>query len=137
MLRKSTVLFFVVIALIVFTGCQKAPSAGSVQKIELLQIDGFTQTDSVVLATFTEQDEIQPIVKAIETSTKIDGILDVTAPSFGLKLYDTNDAVKTYYLWVGQDTRYNGMIMDVEDTHTGYTLTEEAAEMLFTLIQRY
>jgi len=137
MFRKPVLLVVIVFLLIGLSGCQKTPAVGSVQdvkKIEILQGEGFHENKPVV-KTFSGEEQIAAIVKAIKTSTKMDGILDVTEPPYTLKLYYENDEIKTYHLWVEKSgINYYSMIMDVEDTHIGYKLTEESVKVLLELI---
>lgn len=138
MFGKPIILVVIVFILISVSGCQNAPAVGLVQdvnKIELLQEEGF-QVNKPVAKTFSGEEQIEAIVKAIKASTKIDGILDVTEPPFTLKLYYENDETKTYHLWVEKaGINYYGMIMDVEDTHTGYKLSEESVKVLLELAE--
>lgn len=74
----------IVFTLIGVSGCQNAPTVGSFQdvnKVELLQEEGF-HVNKPVVKTFSGEEQIEAIVKAIKASTKMDGILDVTEPIF-------------------------------------------------------
>ncbi len=111
-------------------------SVGDVEKIELLNVEGFTQNNASVLKTFTEKEQLQAIIEAIETSDKMSGILNVIEPDYGLNLYYKDGETITYYLWLSKEgAKYYGMIMDTEDTHTGFTLKESSAKILHELIQ--
>jgi hypothetical protein len=137
MLRKYSVLLMMTL-LLVLSGCQRAPSITAlinIQKIELLNITGFSAEDAPVLRTFTAQEEITLMIKAINSSSKIDGILDVVQPDYALKLYGNNNKSSIFFLWVNNSSdQYSGMIMDAKDTHTGYSLQEGYAKQIFTLI---
>ncbi len=125
MFRKPILLVVIVFMLIGVSGCQNAPAVGSVQdvkKIEILQGEGFHEN--------------KPVVKTFSGEEQIDATLDMTEPPYTLKLYYENDETKTYHLWVEKSgINYYGMIMDVEDTHTGYKLTEESVKILLELIE--
>ena len=139
MFRKPILLVVIFFILIGVSGCQNAPAVGSAQdvnQIEILQGEGF-QENKPVVKTFSGEEQIEAIVKAIKASAKMDGALDVTEPPYALKLYYENGETKTYHLWVEKSgINYYGMIMDVEDTHTGYKLTEESVKVLLELIEQ-
>ena len=136
LLLGKPILLLIALFSTVLMGCQITPSDSSlsdVEKIELLKVEGFTNT--AVLKTITEKEQIEAILIAIETSEQISGILNVTAPDYSLKLYYKNSETKTYYLWLSKlGSDYNGMIMDTEDTHTGFTLDGMSAKNLYELI---
>ena len=139
MFRKPAVLLLIVLVFTVLTGCQAnqpAATASDVEKIELLDVEGFTTTNPRILKTFNEPAQIEAILEAIENSEEIDGILDVSEPDYGLKLYYKNGETPIYFLWLEKSgANYYGMIMDADESHTGYTLTGNSAKILHNLIK--
>jgi hypothetical protein len=133
---RASLTLFLVIIMLALTGCGKVPpdSEPSIEKIELIKESSEDQTD--IITTYTEESSIQVIVEAIKSSTKLPGILDVAKPQYMLKLYYKNGTTQTYLLWISKsDAGYNGMIMNVEDTHVGYALNKDSAKALFKLIK--
>ena len=95
---KTALTLFLVIIMLALTGCGEVPpdSETSVEKIELIEESSEGQTD--IIATYTEENSIQVIVEAINSSTKQPAILDVVKPQYMLKLYYKNGNTQTYFL---------------------------------------
>lgn len=53
--------------------------------------------------------------------------------NFEISLIDSEGNKETYYLWLRKDYS-GGMIMNIEDTHTGYTLQEKDVAELKDLL---
>jgi hypothetical protein len=49
--------------------------------------------------------------------------MDVAKNNFEISLIDSEGNKETYFLWL-RKSYSGGMIMNIEDTHTGYTLQE-------------
>lgn len=130
MRTKAVLILFLLFFFLSGCGNPTAPD-----KVELLKIDGMILENATVIQTYTEAAQINTIMRAIETAKKINGILDVVSPEYCLKLYYPANRTTTYFLWLGQDNNYyHGMIMNNEDTHTGYKLTEEAVRSLLEVM---
>jgi hypothetical protein len=138
-LKTMCLLLVVCLAVTGLTGCRRAPATDAVkniQSVELLGITGFGTENATVLRTWTEPDDIKLIVNAIGTSSKIDGILDVVQPEYAIRIHHKRGDPTVYMLWVNfWDGNYSGMIMDIRNTHTGYTLRADYAQLLFDMIR--
>ncbi|MCR3922328.1 MAG: hypothetical protein NUK65_07430, partial [Firmicutes bacterium] len=98
MRTKAVFLFFLLFLFLTGCGNPVAPD-----KVELLKIDSMTLEDATIVQTYTEAEHINSIMRAIETATKINGILDVVSPEYCLKLYYPTKQTTTYFLWLGRD----------------------------------
>lgn len=78
---------------------------------------------------YTNQDEIGVFMQAIHTAERITGILNVGDPDYRLHVEDTDGQKYTYTLWF-RDNSEQAMLMDMQDTRTGYTISEQLTEQL-------
>lgn len=121
-MNKPVVLLFLVIGLLI-TGCTNL--SGNVKKVIVT---------GEKTAAFDGKDDIQIFLHAIQHSKKIDGVLDVRKSNYKFKIIYKNKKTKSYSLWLGD--HHNGMIMDNENTQTGYTLAKFDAEKLLKLLSK-
>lgn len=67
--------------------------------------------------------------KAVSSSTKLAGIVDVTNPQYQFELEDD-----LYFLWLNKES---GQIMNNKDTHKVFTLSKESVKEINTFIQKH
>ncbi|OOE14432.1 hypothetical protein [Fictibacillus arsenicus] len=136
-MKKSMI--FLLITLILITGCSfldknNEQKVGSALDKEMglvsVKLSGGSQ------AIFKKDNELEAFQNAVNNAKKIEGILDVMKSNYEFDLIFSNGEAQTksYFLWL-DPTRRSGMIMDQEDTHTGYTLKSNDAEKLVEIIK--
>jgi len=81
----------------------------------------------------SDSSSVEIVLKAIETSTKIQGITKMTPPDFELTIIKGKNQQKIYSLWLSDD-RSTGSIMDKADTHTIYQVSEAVAKEMKLLL---
>ena len=99
----------------------------SVGKVNIYEMKGFSEINEESLIVITDSEEINSIEEAIKGAEKVPGIVDVFEPH-----YQVNIGEKTYYLWI--HNKEAGTIMDAEDTHTVYKLSDNLVEKLIKFI---
>lgn len=72
---------------------------------------------------YTDPNDIELFMQAIHTAERIQGILDVGEPEYVLQIGGADGKAYTYQLWIN-DASEQAMLMDMQDTHTGYTVPE-------------
>ncbi|MCD8503143.1 MAG: hypothetical protein LRY71_17675 [Bacillaceae bacterium] len=77
---------------------------------------------SIETVFLQEPTEFQIFSEAVETAIQLDGIFNMTTPDYYFFLED-----KLYGLWVSDKS---GVIMNMEDTHTIYELTNESLKAI-------
>jgi len=87
-----------------------------------------------VLGVFADAEDLKTIARAFADAEKIDGQLDVAKPEYDLSFAD-EDGQTAFHLWLGTSPGNKGLFTYVEDTGTGYTISEENADKLRELIQ--
>ncbi|MFE1246088.1 hypothetical protein ACFW35_18420 [Fictibacillus sp. NPDC058756] len=133
-MKKGFIIFSIVVCSILFSGCNiysetngTAHKKSAQETLEKLKVTG------EVNKTFYEEKEIKIARDAIQSADKILGILDVAKNNFEISLIDSEGNKETYFLWLRKD-HSGGMIMNIEDTHTGYTLQEKDVAKLKDLL---
>lgn len=79
------------------------------------------------MVTYTDSEANRTIVKAFKKAKKEPGIVDMADPE-----YQVDFGENSYYLWV--DER-QGTIMDLDDTHTIYSLSEKSSKAVYKIIE--
>lgn len=76
------------------------------------------------MVEYTDKETIKTFVRAIRTAEKMDGMLNTATPDYDI-VVSMEDKKHAFHIWLSESSEH-GMIMDVKETHTGYTLTKEA-----------
>ncbi len=97
-----------------------------IEKITIYQMKDFTEVKEDSKWELTDSAEIRVIRQAFKGAKKQPGIVNMAEPQYRLEL-DKN----TYFLWIGEDS---GTIMNVEDTHTIYSLSSKSAKRVYEII---
>ncbi|MGG1637736.1 hypothetical protein [Paenibacillus sp. NRS-1760] len=99
------------------------------KEISISRAAGAKSVESV----YTDQWRLEAFVSAINTAVQMQGILNMSKPIFTITV--KQPIVKnTFNLWINESSK-QGVIMDVKDTHKGFTLTKEATNELLQIIQ--
>jgi hypothetical protein len=107
--------------------------ASEVQDIKLSRSLQFGKVNDAIFNVFTDEADIGLFKEAIDTATRINGILDIRRPDYDVVL-STKDVTFAIHLWLEDEHDY-GMYTLVSDTGTGYTLTEKSVTSLKRLIK--
>jgi hypothetical protein len=128
-MKKGFIILSLIICSILFSGCPiKSETKEATQETqEKLKVTG------EINKTFYQEKEIKIARDAIKSAEKIPGILDVAKSNFEISLIDSKGNKETYFLWLRKEDN-GGMIMNIEDTHTGYTLQKTDVAKLKKLI---
>lgn len=95
----------------------------------------FGQINAAPLGTFTDAPSVKAFAKAIRSADKIEGMLDIRKPDFDVVLSAADNESAGYHLWIDPGTG-GGMVTTVEDSGTGYRLSQQSADKLRELIYR-
>lgn len=89
------------------------------------------KNDACIDASFTNKDDLQPIIKAIQDARPVEGILD-TATEYDLELLYADETVYHYSLSLGfeHNARTEGLIIDRSNDHQGYRLSNTDTNQL-------
>ncbi|WP_137792208.1 hypothetical protein [Bacillus sp. E(2018)] len=119
LLRLSFITFSILIA-----GCsvyseskETAPNLITQDTKETLIVTG------EVNKTFPNDKAVKIARDAVQSAERISGILNVSKNNLEMTLVDSNGNKENYLLWLRKESD-SGMIMNADDTHTGYTLKQ-------------
>jgi len=85
-----------------------------------------------IKAEYIDHESIETFVRAIRTAVQIPGNLNTATPNYDIVLISNNNKY-AFHLWINE-TSEQGMLMNVNETSTGYTLTKESIVELKKLI---
>lgn len=77
---------------------------------------------------YTDHETIDIFVRAIKNAVQIPGELNTATPNYDIVLISDNNKY-AFHLWINE-TSEQGMLMNVNETSTGYTLTKESTAEL-------
>ncbi|WP_340023598.1 hypothetical protein MHI24_00480 [Paenibacillus sp. FSL K6-1096] len=100
----------------------------SVKKITVTKLLNKTQENPEAPMEYTDQESIEMFVQTIHSAVPIPGILNVSNANYDI-LIESAKKKYAFQLWINEEIE-QAMIMDMRDTHTGYTLTKEATAEL-------
>lgn len=75
---------------------------------------------------YTTAAEIKVFQQALKTAVKQPGIVNIIDPP-----YKVNIGEESYFLWVSETS---GIIMNIKDTHTIYSLTEKSTREVYETV---
>lgn len=137
---KKSILFVVCLTLLAVTlnACQlkethKLPSA-SLKQVSISNSKDFGKVNTDFFKVYEDKETLDRIKKALSNAVKAEGVVDMAEPEFDLKVVDTAGNEQGYYLWVGKKGQVS-TLMNVEDTHTIYTIPEELTSSFIDWVQ--
>ncbi|MFD1928984.1 hypothetical protein ACFSFY_13155 [Sporosarcina siberiensis] len=118
-MKKYLIISIFLFALIAsLSGCSKGIK--EVKEVNIYEMENFSEVKEDSLVTFTDKKAIKQFKKAFSSAKKQLVVVDMADPQYKVELGE-----KSFFLWLSQD---HGTIMDVEDTNTIYTLTNQSVE---------
>ena len=101
-------------------------SAKNSDKVDVYEMESFSDIKQDSLISFTDPKIVSDFVKTFKNAKKEPGIVDMADPKYKIEF-----GQESYFLWISED---HGTIMNVEDTHTIYTLSKSSAKMIYELL---
>ena len=86
------------------------------------------------LGAFPKREGLEEFVKAFRGAEKMEGQLDIAKPEYDVSFVG-EDGRTDFHLWLGQASGSKGLYTYVEDTGTGYVMSEEDTDRLRELIR--
>ncbi|WP_314000842.1 DUF4362 domain-containing protein [uncultured Paenibacillus sp.] len=103
-------------------------SGTDVQEVKVSRSKAFGRVNPALLGSFTDPAITRTFAEAILSAEKQSGVMDVIKPDYDLTFISDNTE-QSFQLWLHPESD-SGMYAYVEDTGTGYKLTEESAVAL-------
>jgi hypothetical protein len=131
------VLFATSISIILF-GCQSFGNNGveeeNISKVSISKSNGFGKVNKDFYVVYDDKENLETFKAIFSSSVKEAGIADMAEPDYDLEVIYSDGIKKGYHLWVG-DQGQRSMFMDVEDTHTIYTVPGKMTNQLIELVK--
>ena len=105
-----------VLLLLVVSGCSTTTN----EKVTIYEMISFSETNMESKKIITDLKDINILETSFNGASQNPGLTDMIDPNYKVEL-----AEETYFLWINE---ISGTIMNVNDTHITYTLTEKSVK---------
>ena len=123
---------------VVLIGCQSKESNEfsdvNISKVSVSKSSGFDKVNADFFAVYEDKETLDIFNNAISNAVKIPGIVDIIEPEFDLEVIYTDGSKQGYHLWVGEKGQ-KSTLMNVNDTHTIYSISKEITNQLVDLVK--
>ena len=123
---------------VILIGCQSNEHNGlpdgNLSKVSISKSSGFGKVNSDFFTVYEDKETLNIFKNAISNAVKSEGIADMAEPEFDIEVIYTDGNKEDYHLWVGEKGQ-KSTLMDVNDTHTIYTISEEITNQLIDLVK--
>lgn len=99
-----------------------------IDQVVINEMESFSVVKVDSEKTLTNQEDIKTVQDSLLNAHKEPGLADMSDPHYKLLV-----GANSYYLWIHESS---GTIMNREDTHVIYSLSEEAAQDVYKLLKR-
>ncbi|NDI33626.1 hypothetical protein [Chengkuizengella sediminis] len=137
---KKIILLALSMALIsaILLGCQSNGNNGladaEVSKVSISKSSGFGKVNPDFFTVYEDEETLKIfkniILKAVKEAFKV----YMVDPQFDLEFIFTDGTKQGYHLWVGEKGQ-KSTLMNIDDTSTIYSISEEMTNQLIDLIQ--
>ena len=114
-------------------GCQQKEKVSNESKWMSISI---SKTKGVDAITFDDPETIHALQRFFRGAVKVAGIVDVADPEFYIEIVDDKENQQHMHLWIGEKGQ-TSTLMNTEDTHTIYTVSEKETEQLIELVESH
>ena len=111
-------------------GCQQKEKVST--ESEWISVS-ISKTKGVDAITFVDPETNNALQSIFANAVKEPGIVNVTDPEFFLEVIDDRENHHFFYLWIGEEGQRSSL-MNTEDTHTIYTVSEKETDQLIELV---
>lgn len=136
---KKFYMFIVSILLIplILIGCQSTVDDETpndeISKVSLSNSNTIGQINTDFFTVYEDEEVLETFQNIFTSAVKQEGIVDIAEPEFDLEVIYKEGNKQEYHLWLGEKDEQS-TLMQVEDTHTIYTISEEATNQLIDLV---
>lgn len=122
MKRLLHLFVFTVFLSLLTVGC----SSKNIAKVNVYKMESFSKVEEGSLTKFTGSKSIKNFIKAFDNAKKEPGIVNMVDPDYKVEV-----GSKSYFLWISEE---HGTIMNINDTHTIFTLSKHSAKTINELL---
>ena len=104
-----------------------------ISKVSLSNSNTIGQINTDFFTVYKNEEVLETFQNIFTSAVKQEGIVDIAEPEFDLEVIYKEGNKQEYHLWLGEKDEQS-TLMQVEDTHTIYTISEEATNQLIDLV---
>ena len=123
--------------LVVLVGCQSSIddeiSSDEISKVSISNSNNIGNINTDFFMVYEDEEVLEVFQNLFRSAVKQEGIVDMSEPQFDLEVVYKEGNNKDYHLWLGEKDQ-KSTLMNIEDTNTIYSISEEATNQLIDLI---
>ncbi|MNO65817.1 hypothetical protein D3C76_565870 [compost metagenome] len=138
-MKKINLLALLMVISVIFVGCVNTPTDQQVEsdnlnidenikRITIANALAHGSVNANIKEEYTDHETLEIFVRTIRNAVQIPGILNTATPNYDIVLISDHNKY-AFHLWINESSE-QGMLMDVNETSTGYTLTKESTAAL-------
>ncbi|WP_153731081.1 hypothetical protein [Sporosarcina obsidiansis] len=106
---------------------------GDIAKVSISKSNSFGQVNEEFFAVTEEEGTLKTLQNTILNAVKQPGIVDMVASDYDMEVVYDDGSTQGYHLWLGEKGQ-KSTLMQVDDTHTIYTVSEEMTDPLRRIV---
>lgn len=135
MMRKIMLIFLSIpLISVILIGCQSELSKVEISKVSISKSNGFGKVNSDFDTVYEDGKTLKFFNDVISSLVKQAGIVNMSDSDFDLELIYTDGTKQGYHLWVGEKGQ-TSTLMNTDDTHTIYSISEEMTNEIIDLVE--
>lgn len=137
---KKYLLILIAVLLVpaVAIGCQSEAESvleyQDISKVSISESNGFGKVNPDFFETYQDQETLSIFTDLLKNASQDEGIVDMIEPEYDLEILYEDETIQGFHLWVGEDGA-RSTLMNVDDTHTTYTVSAEFTNKLIDLLK--
>lgn len=106
----------------------------NISKVSISKSSGFGKVNTDFFIEYEDEESMEIFKNAIANAVKREGIADMVEPEFDWKVRYIDGQKQGYHLWLGEKG-HKSTLMNVKDTYTAYSISEEITNQLLELLK--
>ncbi|PYZ96441.1 hypothetical protein CR205_12020 [Alteribacter lacisalsi] len=102
---------------------------GEVSSVKISEFSRWGSQEGEQIAVLKDSSEIEQILRAVQSTDEIKGVVDFVDGDFEVKVVYETDTTELFHLWINENTTL-GAVMNPDDSHKLFALSEsQTAEL--------
>lgn len=122
---------------VILMGCQSniddETSTDEISKVSISNSNEIGNINTDFFAIYEGEEVLEAFQNIFTSAVKQEGIVDISEPEFDLEVVYNEGSKQEYHLWLGEKDE-ESTLMNVGDTHTIYSISEEATNQLIDFV---
>ncbi len=103
-------------------------------KVSISNGEGFDTVNTDFIQEYEDEESLEMFHEVITTAVRNKEIVNMATPPYDVQVVDMDGNQYGFHLWVGEMGQ-KGTLMNVKDTHTIYSISEDLIAPLRSLLQ--